>query len=147
VDTTLVKYRGERQGARSDEPSVSIQKGGIFSLNYKAFSLLGKPSEVVFLYDKDCKVVGIQAAQAGEDYSHRVRRQQKSRGKLISAKGFLDFVGLDYQSERIRVKPVFRNNVLRLDLQDSKWRTEKDDSEAVPLLRVDQNVEIIEETP
>jgi hypothetical protein len=101
--TKLLPFtRGERSSTA--EAIVTIQKGGIFSLNEAAVRLLipaGDPAEarVGFRYSEDGKVAGLERVPAG-DNTYPLRKVAGSRSYLVSGRAFARHLGLDLSRSR-----------------------------------------------
>jgi hypothetical protein len=101
--TKLLAFtRGERSSAT--EPIVTIQKGGIFSLNEAAVRLLvpeGDPAEVRvgFRYSEDGKLVGLERVPPGPN-TYPLRKLRGSRSVLVSGRAFARHLGLDLNRSR-----------------------------------------------
>ena len=105
-------------------PSVTIQKSGHFSLNKGAMSLLHNPEAVQFLWDRDRRVIGIQAVSIESPNAYPARLQasplqktHKSGGAtLIAGTLFTRFIGMDTSQAR-RWIPRMEGDVLTVDLK------------------------------
>jgi hypothetical protein len=107
-------------------PSVTIQKSGHFSLNKGAMNLLHNPEAVQFLWDKDRRVIGIQAVSIESPNAYPARPQgpplqnpSKNGGAtLIAGTLFTRFIGMDTSQAR-RWIPSMEGDVLTVDLKQS----------------------------
>lgn len=101
--TKLLAFtRGERSPAA--EAIVTIQKGGVFSLNEAAVRLLvpaGDPAEVRvgFRYSEDGKIAGLERVPPGDD-TYPLRKLSGSRSYLVSGRAFVRHLGLDLTKAR-----------------------------------------------
>ena len=106
--TKLLAFtRGER--APTAEPIVTIQKGGIFSLNEAAVRLLipiGDPAEtrIGFRFSEDGKIAGLERiTREVESNTYPLRKAGASRSYLVSGRAFARHLGFDLnQSRRFR---------------------------------------------
>jgi hypothetical protein len=100
----LAFKRGER--APAAEPIVTIQKGGIFSLNEAAVRLLvptGDPIEVRigFRYSEDGKIAGLERiTREVESNTYPLRKTGTSRSYLVSGRAFARHLGFDLTRSR-----------------------------------------------
>lgn len=105
-------------------PSVTIQKKGLFSLNRAAMQLLHDPEAVQFLWDRDRRVVGLQAVSIESSNAYPVRPQgsqariAKGQGgaSLIAGTLFTRFIELDTSQAR-RWMPRMEGDILIVDLK------------------------------
>lgn len=118
------EFRRGGRSAISRDPQISIQRGGLFSLNRMAFELLSQPSHIVLLYDTDNKVVAMRKAAPGTDRAYPVRKQGKSESYLVSGKAFLKFLGFPYARQVVRLTPKIQRDLLVLDLRGVDWERE-----------------------
>ena len=105
-------------------PSVTIQRKGLFSLNAAAMQMLGNPEAIQFLWDRDRRVVGIQAVSVDASNAYPMRRQG-TRARLPSAHGgpglvagtrFTHYIGLDTAVSN-RWIPRMEGDILVVDLK------------------------------
>jgi len=73
---------------------MSIQKGGLVSLNRASFDALGQPSAVALFFDREEQILAMQAVAETEPYAYMVRRQQGSDSYLVSAQKLLSYYGV-----------------------------------------------------
>jgi len=95
------------QVGRSYRPTISITKQGIISINKGAYHRfdLGKYNYAVLFFDPEINEVGIMLlTEPTEEGVAKIRHRQSSSGADISAKGFLDYFGIEYD-ETTRYKP------------------------------------------
>jgi|SRR6185436_6931739 len=98
----LAFTRGER--APAAEAIVTIQKGGIFSLNEAAVRLLvstGDPAgvRIGFRYSEDGKIAGLERVPPG-DNTYPLRKLANTRSVLVSGRAFARHLGLDLNRSR-----------------------------------------------
>ena len=110
-----------RSAIATKEPMVTIQKGGIISLNAAAFEALGGQVGVVdempvhLLFDSTEQIIGIRKAEVGPN-TYIVRKQPNSRSYLVTGKAFTRHYGIDTRQAR-RYKAQIFGNVLGVDLK------------------------------
>lgn len=85
-------FRGGRGLA---EIRVSLNPRGVFTLNQFAFDELGKPDNVVLMYDTDDHLIGITGTDEKVDYAIKVRRQGENKSYLIGGRAFTQYYGID----------------------------------------------------
>ncbi|HEY1834907.1 MAG TPA: hypothetical protein VGG08_10745 [Solirubrobacteraceae bacterium] len=96
-----------RQRARAtDDPAVSIQKRGTFSLNGAAYEALGSPEAIELLYDRDRKLVAMRAVDPAAESAYPLRALGKGRTWLASGKAFMNYYGLAVDHARRWVAQV-----------------------------------------
>ena len=108
------------------EPSVTIQKRGLISLNNAAAEQLGNPAAVQLYFDEDWNIIGIKAVKPGAAHSFQTRRQAtakkgkaKNRGTmLIGGQLFTKRIGLDTtQARRFTPRMNDEGDMLTVDLK------------------------------
>lgn len=105
-------------------PSVTIQKKGLVSLNRAAMELLHNPEAVQFLWDRDRRVMGIQAVSIESSNAYPVRsqvppgRRANAHGgaSLIAGTLFTRSIELDTSQAR-RWLPRMEGDILCVDLK------------------------------
>ena len=78
----------------TNDPWISIQKRGNFSLNPPAFAALKEPAAVEFLYDRETKRIALRSASLGTEFAYPVRPLGKSNW-LIAGMAFTGYYGID----------------------------------------------------
>jgi hypothetical protein len=99
------------------EPSVTVQRAGILSVNREAYELLGMPSAAELLFDHGARMMGFRAAQLTVPHAYRLRRQKASSSVLISGKSFLRHFGITANETR-RYPATMIGDVLAVDLKE-----------------------------
>ncbi len=110
----------KRQTALAKAPTVTIQRKGIISINRAAYSMMGEPSAVELLYDRERQIVGFRAAAETVGHAYEVRPQNstKSTGPLIVAgTAFTNFYKIDTSISR-RFEPYVQDDILCIDLAE-----------------------------
>jgi len=105
-------------------PLVSIQKRGVFSLNRAAYEILGEPTHVKLLFDRNKQVIGIRAADPEELGAYTVRKQKRAANYLFTGIAFANTYGIDIgYARRYRGEP--HDDMLIVDLNqepmDASW--------------------------
>jgi hypothetical protein len=107
-------------------PSMTIQKGGLISLNAAAADLLSNPAAVQLYYDGDFNIIGIKAVKPGAAHSFKTRRQPTSKKSssrhrgtmLFSGQLFTKRIGLDTsQARRYTPRMDPSGDMLTVDLK------------------------------
>jgi hypothetical protein len=99
--------------ARSPKaPRVGLSRRGYFSLNKAAYQLLGQPSRVLLLYDRERAIVGLKPADEDTPHSYKVVQQGKSQSHVIAAKAFCDHYEIAYGDEALHFRPRKEGDLL-----------------------------------
>jgi hypothetical protein len=80
--------------AAAGEPTVSIQRRGIISMNHAAFVALGEPEAVELLYDRAKHLVGLRAVEPDAETANPVRSDGSSSGHVVTAMKFTKHYGI-----------------------------------------------------
>jgi len=111
----------KRQRVRpGDEPYLTIQRKGIFSLNRPAFETLGRPDWVELLYDPDARRIGVRKVDESVDHAYGVRKLGSRRGEstfLVSGTAFTNYYEID-TSRSVRRSGWIEDGVFMIDLND-----------------------------
>lgn len=106
----------KRTAPRSKEPSVTIQKRGIFSMNRAAHNLIGGAESVELLYDPEARIVALRPSTAAHAYTLRPQSRDAATGQVIlSATAFTQHYDIDTTESR-RYKPYESEGMLCIDL-------------------------------
>ena len=101
---------------RTHKATVTIQRRGVISFSEPAFEALGSPQAVVFLYDRDEKLIGFRKAGESEQNSHTIRSAPDG-SHVAAAHAFVRFLGLDLSESR-RYPLVSQNGMHYVDLNE-----------------------------
>src|SRR5579875_1045258 len=78
------------------EPRVTLQKRGAISLNASAYRVLGTPSSVELLYDRNQRIIGLRPVDPGADNAYPVRPATSASGPfVVSAMAFTRYYEID----------------------------------------------------
>ena len=100
------------------EAAVTIQKRGTISLNAPAYSALGDPHTVEFLWDHEQRLMGLRKVDVSTDHGYAVRALGKSgRTFLISGAAFTTYYGIETDVAR-RYIGQMDDDMLVLDLKE-----------------------------
>jgi hypothetical protein len=107
----------KRKAPLAKLPSVTIQRRGLFSLNRAAYKLMGEPTQVELLYDRDAMKIAIRAAHENSPHAYPVRSQSKKENGplMIAGTAFTAFYNIDTDVSR-RWVPIFEDGMLQIDL-------------------------------
>jgi hypothetical protein len=104
--------------APSDQPLVTLQKKGIFSLNRAAYDALGSPKAVELLYDRNDRLIGLRKVSPVVPHAYKVRMFGKTgMSWLVSGAAFTNYYGIDV-SRPVRRAARVEKDTLVLDLND-----------------------------
>jgi len=106
---------GARKGSTT-EPTITITRGGLFSINRAAYDMLERPDYVALLYDRRNRAIAFKKAGKDDDNAYPVRKQGNSASYLVSGKAFLQFIGEKFGDELIRLAPHKEEEVIVMDL-------------------------------
>ena len=76
--------------SRSQPLWVSIQRRGIFGLSDSAYVALGEPEAVLFLFDSERQVIGLEAAAADDADAYRVREATSGTSRVVTGTKFTE---------------------------------------------------------
>ena len=93
-------------------PFVSILKSGNIGMNSSCYKKYFKGfSQVIFLYDRERKVIGIRPEKKESANSYSIRKTRATSGGNVAANAFLkSFVGIDYEKHGSKGYEVSWNN-------------------------------------
>src|SRR5579859_2525050 len=105
--------------APSQEPTVSIQRRGIMSLNLAGFTALGSPEAVELLYDRDRSLVGVRAVDPSAPSAYTIRSSGSgSRNNFVfSGTAFTQYYGIPTEVTTRRTARL-EDDTLIIDLND-----------------------------
>lgn len=102
----------------SIEPSVTIQKKGVFSLNRAAYDALGKPDAVELLYDRETRLIGMRKVGKTVAHSYKVRAFGSSgMSWLVSGTAFTNYYEIAVP-EPVRCVARAEDGMLVIDLNE-----------------------------
>jgi hypothetical protein len=105
-------------------PLVSIQRGGVFSLNADAYALLGKPAAVEFVFAPQERIMGFRPATAEAPHAYVVRQQRGTASYLVSGRAFSKYAGIPLD-HGVRYRAELVDGVLAVDLTEPPVSTRK----------------------
>ncbi len=103
------------------KPWVTLQKGGLLSINATAFEKIGAPEAVEVLYNKAERKIALRPASMDSPRAFPIRKQGAGGNikptNLVSLTAFCNYHGIDTSSAR-RYRPEFADElgVLIVDL-------------------------------
>jgi hypothetical protein len=103
----------------SRDPTISVHKARLLSLNGSAFVELGRPDAVDLLFDKDTRTIGLRPTEVSSPGCAFVRRaaQGPNGPFLISAMAFLRYHGIAV-SQTLRWPARLVDGLLCINLDD-----------------------------
>lgn len=107
----------KRQSPLAKAPTVTIQRRGLMSMNRAAYNLIGAPTAVELLYDREADVIGFRPAKDDVPHAYSVRSQSdKETGPVaIAGTAFCQFYKINTEVSR-RWTPTVSDGILRVDL-------------------------------
>jgi hypothetical protein len=103
---------------RSDQPYVTIQRKGVFTLNTAAYESLGDPDAVELLYDREQRRIGFRPATPKSPYAYGVRPNGPTgRSFLVAGRAFLQFYDIPFDLAR-RWVARYADGMLVIDLNE-----------------------------
>ena len=111
----------KRSVPTTDQPWMTIQKGGTLSLNRAAFEALGSPEAVQLLFDREEQIIGFKVADPESPIAYPVRqtspkKQSKNSNWVVAGTAFTKHYGIDASSAR-RFRSKMENEILMVDLK------------------------------
>ncbi len=87
-------FTGRSTPASAKIPRVAIQKRGTFSLNHAAFTAMGEPGFIEFMYDSERQLIAIRPVAETVHHAYPVRKQPGSRSYVIAGNAFCAHYGI-----------------------------------------------------
>ena len=107
----------DRKLKRSDpHPLVTLQASGAFSMNERAFELLGHPDQIELLFNAEGEQVGFHAASEDSPYGYPIREQPNSKNFQTAGRGFCRHHGIQTGQAR-RFAAELHDDVLVIGLE------------------------------
>ena|ERR1700694_4839217 len=102
-----------------DQPYVTIQRKGVFTLNAAAYEALGSPEAVELLYDRTKHWVAFRKAKAEAPYAYNVRPNgPNGRSFLVAGRAFLQYYEIPFDPAR-RWGARLVDGMLAIDLNEA----------------------------
>jgi hypothetical protein len=98
----------------SQEPTVTVQKRGSFSMNAAAHAALGSPEALELLFDRESNILGLRGVDASVAHSYPLRAVGKTTW-VFSGKAFAQYYGIEVGSSR-RYPASLEGDILVADL-------------------------------
>jgi hypothetical protein len=103
----------------TDEPLITIQKKGVFSLNRAAYEAIGEPAAVELLYDREARKIGLRKVKPSVAHAYRVRAFGKSgMSWLVSGTAFTNYYDIAVKEPVRRTAQLLNQDTLVIDLND-----------------------------
>jgi hypothetical protein len=102
----------------SQDPAVTIQKRGTFSLNAPAYAGLESPEAVELLFDREERLIGIRKVDPSTEHAYMVRPLGRGGNNwLVSGRAFTVYYGIPTEVAR-RWPGRMDDGVLLVDLKE-----------------------------
>ncbi len=99
------------------DPTFTLQKKGIISLNKAAFDAMGQPKAVKLLFDRAARIIGFRPVPVETANAYPVRKQGESPTYLIAGTAFCHYYGIETEQTR-RYPARAYDDVWGIDLTD-----------------------------
>lgn len=100
-------------------PSVTVMKGGkSIGVTQTALALIGNPDAVFYQVDENARAFALEPADAGAIGAYPVRWQESKRSAVISFGNIGQMLGIDRESDMVRIQPKLVDGVLVVDLTE-----------------------------
>ena len=97
-------------------PMVTVQKGGMFSLNQAAYKAAGEPEAVELLYDPENRMVGFRPTDPTRPRAFFVRPQGKNSATYtVAGRAFTQHYEID-TSKALRYAAIMQDDTLVVEL-------------------------------
>lgn len=101
-----------------DQPYVTIQRKGVFTLNAAAYEALESPEAVELLYNAADQVIAFRSAKKEDAYAYQVRPTGPARSSFnVAGRAFLQFYGIPFEPAR-RWPARIVDGMLVIDLKE-----------------------------
>lgn len=115
-----IKWYDRQRPAPNDQPTLTIQKTGIGTINNAAAEFLNRPDTIDLGYDPEARVIAIRAATPDSPNAIRVRQQGNSSTREFGIRSFLRFFGIEHEgSRRYQASPARDGDMLLVDLKEA----------------------------
>lgn len=102
--------------SKSDKrPLISLQLRGSFQINRAAHELMGSPSKVHLLFNRNKRLIGFKEAKEGEPATYNVRKALNSSTYVVSAQAFTNHYDLKVTETR-RYEAKKDGDIVAIDL-------------------------------
>lgn len=78
-----------------DDPFVTIQRRGIFSLNASARAAMGNPDAVALLVDVEKRLIGFRPVATSNPRAYALRKQNRSNTWIVAGQAFTRAYAID----------------------------------------------------
>jgi hypothetical protein len=107
----------KRKAPVIQDPLVTLQKAGNFSMNRAAFEALGEPERIELLYNGKKQKVGFRKGDPAAPHVYPIRKQANSLNYQFSGVAFTTAYGIPHETTR-RFKAQMEGDALAIDLED-----------------------------
>ncbi len=106
----------DRQTApKTDAPLVTVQQGGLFSLNQPAIDAMGNPEKVEIFFNRDRQVIAFVPAEPDSITAYPPRKQGSQKNYYVAGQKFTKYYKINTTVAR-RYSVTVEDSVLYLDL-------------------------------
>jgi len=119
MDKDLIKFRGGPNLVFQQRVHVSLRPTNVISINQHAFGLLGRPKMVHLYYSPSRKMIAIEPANNDRGELAFPVLSRGSSTMRINAAPFCRHFGIQVDHAQRFIKPVFRNGILELKLDET----------------------------
>lgn len=114
-----IEWWDGQQPAPTDEPTLTIQKTGVGTINKASAGALNWPDKIEIGYDPEARVIAIRAAAPDSKNAISVRVQGNSSTREFAIRKFLSFFGIEREpSLRYTAVPAGDGDMLLVDLKE-----------------------------
>lgn len=98
-----------------DEPLITLQASGMFSMNEASYEAIGRPEQVDMLYAPEDQMVGFKPAESSP-HSYPIKQQQNGKSFQTGGRAFCNYYGIETGKAR-RFSAQLIDGVLAIDLK------------------------------
>lgn len=104
-----------RTAPKTDTPLVTVQQGGLFSLNQPAIDAMGNPEKVEIFFSRDRQIIAFVPAEPDSITAYPPRKQGAQKNYYIAGQKFTKYYKIDTTVAR-RYPVTIEDGALFLDL-------------------------------
>ena len=99
-----------------NQPLVTLQGSGTFSMNEASYNAVGRPDQVELLYDKKAQIIGFRPASDKSPHSYPIKPQQNGKTFQTGGRAFCAYYDIEIGKAR-RFAGEMIDGVLAIDLK------------------------------
>ncbi len=99
-----------------NQPLVTLQGSGTFSMNEASYNAIGRPDQVELLYDKKAQIIGFRPASDKSPHSYPIKPQQNGKTFQTGGRAFCAYYDIETGKARRFAGEMF-DGVLAIDLK------------------------------